>query len=130
MSRRIDRVNGLLRQEISSVIATELRDPRLTSMVSVTEVDTSADLRKAKVFVSVLGGPDDKAKTLKALRSAAGFVHRNMRGKLSLKSVPSLEFYIDDSIEKGAEMLEMIRRVSPGPADVPGETPADTEEEA
>ncbi len=122
MSRRINRVNGLLRQEISSIIANELRDPRLTSMVSVTEVDTSADLRKAKVFVSVLGGPDDKAKTLKGLRSAAGFVHRSMRGKLSLKSVPSLEFYIDDSIEKGAEMLEMIKRVYPGPADEPAET--------
>ena len=129
MSRRIDRVNGLLRQEISNVIANELRDPRLASMVSVTEVDTSADLRKAKVFVSVLGGPDDKAKTLKALRSAAGFVHRSMRGKLSLKSVPSLEFYIDDSIEKGAKMLEMIRRVSPGPAEVDAETPTETEGE-
>ena len=129
MSRRIERVNGLLRQEISSVIANELRDPRLASMVSVTEVDTSADLRKAKVFVSVLGGPDDKAKTLKALRSAAGFVHRNIRGKLSLKSVPSLEFYIDDSIEKGAEMLEMIRRVSPGPAEVDADTPTETEGE-
>ena len=129
MSRRIERVNGLLRQEISSVIANELRDPRLASMISVTEVDTSADLRKAKVFVSVLGGPDDKAKTLKALRSAAGFMHWNMRDKLSLKSVPSLEFFIDDSIEKGAEMLEMIRRVSPGPAEAPAETPAETEQE-
>ena len=116
MSRRMDRVNALLRREISLVIANEMRDPRLSTMSSVTHVDTSADLRHAKVFVSVMGDLGKKETTLTALRSAAGFIHRSMRDKLSLKSTPSLEFYIDDSIERGAEMLEMIKSISPGPA--------------
>ena len=117
MSRRMDRVNELLRREISLVIANEMRDPRLMTMSSVTHVDTSGDLRHAKVYVSVLGDQREKDATLTALRSAAGFIHRSMRDKLSLKSTPSLVFYIDDSIEKGAEMLEMIKSISPGPVE-------------
>ena len=108
MSRRIERVNGVLRQEISRMLATELRDPRLSALVTVTQVETSADLRHAKVFVSVLGDRVDKKSTLEALRSAAGYVHRNIRHNLTMKSVPTLEFAIDNSIEKGAELLRMI----------------------
>ena len=115
MSRRMDRVNVLLRQEISRVLAVELRDPRLASLVSVTFVDTSTDLRHAKVFVSVLGGQSDKQDTLTALKSAAGFIHRSMRQRLTLRAVPTLDFYLDDSIERGAEMLEMIKEVAPKP---------------
>jgi ribosome-binding factor A len=108
MSRRIERVNGVLRQEISRVLATELRDPRLSAMVTVTQVKTSADLRHAKVFVSMLGDGAEKRSTLEALRSAAGYVHRNIRQNLTMKSAPRVEFVIDDSIERGAELLRMI----------------------
>ena len=113
MTRRMERVNGLLRQEISHVLAAELRDPRISSVVSVTHVDASADLRHAKVFVSVLGDDPEKLRTLKALKSAAGFIHRSIRRNLSLKAVPSLGFYLDESIEQGAEMLQMIKDAAP-----------------
>ena len=113
MTRRMDRVNVLLRQEISNVLATELKDPRLSEVVSVTSVDSSADLRLAKVFVSVLGSRQDKMNTLKALRSASGFIHRNMRRQLKLKNVPSLQFQLDESIERGEELMELIRKVAP-----------------
>ena len=111
MTRRLDRVNVLLRQEISQVLATELKDPRLYSMVSVTRVEATRDLNLAKVHVSVYGDLTDKRKAMKALRSAAGFIRRNMRSKLALRSVPTLNFVLDDSIEMGAEMLQTINEV-------------------
>lgn len=113
MSRRIDRVNGLLRQEIGRVLTTRLKDPRLSSIMSVTRVDTSADLRRARVFVSVLGDETAKQLTLRALRSAAGFIHRDVRRHLTMKAVPVLTFQIDESIEQGAEMLRKIRALAP-----------------
>ena len=110
----MERVNVLLLQEISLVLATEIRDPRLPSMVSVTRVESSADLQVARVFVSVLGSEQDKKNALKALRSASGFIHREMVRRLKLKRVPSMEFRLDESIEKGAELLGLIKGVSYG----------------
>ena len=118
MPRRMDRINVLLRQEISRVLAVELRDPRVSSIVSVTHVDASADLRNAKVFVSVLGDQSEKRSTLKALKSAAGFIRHSMRPHLTLKAIPSLDFMLDESIEHGAELLQMIDKgVSPSEID-------------
>ena len=108
MSRRLDRVNGVLRQEISRVLATELRDPRIPVVVSITQVDASADLRHAKVYVSVLGDDAEKRGAIRALKSAAGFVHRNLRRSMSLKSVPTLRFVLDESIETGNHVLGLI----------------------
>lgn len=116
MTRRLDRINVLLRQEISRLLVGELKDPRLSSMVSITEVDTSPDLRHARVYVSVLGDEQAKRSTLQALKSASGFIHRSMRENLALKTVPALDFYLDESIERGAELLEKIRQVTSGPA--------------
>ena len=118
MTRRIDRINVILRQEISQILAADLRDPRLASMVSVTRVDTSPDVSKAEVYVSVYGDGTEKKGTLRALKSAAGFIRRNMRHKITLRTLPSLEFYLDDSIERGSEILDMIREIAPGPEPV------------
>ena len=114
MSRRMERVNVLLRQEISSLLATELRDPRLPSIISITRVEASPDLLVAKVFVSVLGDQQKKRDALRALGSASGFIHRNIRHRLKLKNVPSFEFRLDESIEKGADLLGLIRDVTSG----------------
>ena len=113
MNRRMDRVNVLLRQEISRVLTGQLRDPRLSSVVSVTRVESSRDLKQARVFVSVLGDDAEKEQTLKALKSAAGFVHKSVRQQLTVKNVPTLAFHLDESIEQGAEMLERIKDLSP-----------------
>ena len=115
MSRRMDRVNVVLRQEISRVLTSELKDPRLSTVVSVTHVESSADLKHATVFISVLGDKDAKELTLTALKSAAGFIHRRVRKQISLRSVPALRFRLDESIEQGAELSKLISEVSPGP---------------
>ena len=111
MPRRIDRVNVVLREAISSVLAEDLRDPRLGGMVSVVRVDASPDLGSARVYVSVLGDDDAKAGSMKALKSASRFVHRRLRQKVTLKSVPAVEFRLDESIEAGSDVLNLISRV-------------------
>ena len=117
MTRRMDRVNVLLRQEISRVLTSQLKDPRLSSVLSVVRVESSSDMKQARVFVSVLGDAAAKERTLTALKSAAGFVHRSVRRQLTIKAVPTLEFHLDESIEQGAEMLLKINELVPDEPD-------------
>ena len=112
MTRRIERVNELLRAEISELLQRQLNDPRLGGLVSITEVVTSPDLRHAKVFVSVLGTPEEKAEVMKALKSAAGFMRRELTPRLNLRHIPELSFWDDTSIERGARVLQLLKEVS------------------
>ena len=120
MSRRTDRINVLLRQEISRVLASDLRDPRISPVVSITRVETSPDLRVAKVFISVFGDETDKSNTLGALVSASGFVRKRLSDNITLRSLPAFEFRLDETIEQGSELLKLIDEVSPGPPDGDG----------
>lgn len=113
MSRRTDRVNGLLRQEISRVLTTEIKDHRFPALVSVTKVEVSSDLRAAKAFISVLGDDADKAAALKVLRSAAGFIRRILGKELVLRKVPDLDFRLDESIERDVEFQQVINQLVP-----------------
>jgi ribosome-binding factor A len=110
MTRRTDRVNANLRQQVSEVLANEVKDPRIDGMVSVVDVETTGDLRRAKVFVSVYGSKDAR-KVIKALNSASGFVGRRLGNRLAMRTVPQIQFRLDDSIERGSDMSEIILRV-------------------
>lgn len=112
MAHRIERVNHLIRREISELIQHELRDPRLESFVTVTEVSTSADLRYAKVFVSSMTGRQEEKTILAALNSASGFLRSELAGKIRLRRVPELSFHWDDSIEHGDKILRIIDSIS------------------
>ncbi len=120
MNRRMDRVNMLVRQEISRILAVEMNDPRLSSLISITEVRTSRDLRSAKVYFSVLGDESTKRSVSTALENAGGFIHRTMKRNLSLKFAPFLTFQLDESIEQGAEMTDLINRNPPRDVDDDG----------
>jgi ribosome-binding factor A len=111
-TRRMDRVNVLLRHGISEVLSRELNDPRLSSVISVVRVDCAPDLHNARVFVSVLGDANRKKDAMRALQSASGFIHRTLRKGVSIKTVPFLEFRLDESIEQGAELLEFMKQTS------------------
>ncbi|MBF8267110.1 MAG: ribosome-binding factor [Dehalococcoidia bacterium] len=121
MSRRAERVNVLLRQKLSELIATEMKDPRLTPMITITHVEVSPDLGYARVFTSIMGSPQEGKGALEALNAASGFLRRELSTRLSLKSIPHLSFIQDDSIEKGNYLLERIREVRS--QDPSGETP-------
>ena len=108
--KRLDRVNQLIKEEVSMLLQRELKDPRL-GFVTVTEVETSKDLRTAKVFVSVLGDEREWAGSLAALASARGFVHNWLRDHLDLRVVPAVEFRPDRSYEHAARIQALLREV-------------------
>ncbi len=112
MAHRIERVNHLIRREISELLQRQVKDPRLGSFVAVTEVSTSSDLRYAKVFVSCMGSEEEKQETLKGLEAATGFFRNKLARNLRLRRIPELSFHWDDSIERGAHLLQLIDEVS------------------
>jgi len=112
MSRRTERLNYLIRDEISELIRRNIKDPRLSCFITVTSVDTSADLSYAKVYISVMGSQEEKVKAMEGLTSASRFIYRELRGRLSLKHTPQLVFCKDDSIERGSHVLQLINEIS------------------
>ncbi len=120
MAYRIERVNNLIRQEISELLKCQVKDPRLGGFVAITEVSASPDLKRAKVFVSCLGDKRERREVLSVLTAASGFFRNELAKRLRLRHVPELSFQWDDSIERGAYLLELINKVSGG-----GDQPAD-----
>ena len=112
MTRRIERLNNLLRHEISELLQRQVKDPRLGNFVTVTEVSISPDLRYARIFVSHMGSEEEKRETLSILASASGFFRRELAKRLRLRRIPELSFQCDDSIERGAHLLELIDQVT------------------
>ncbi len=112
MPRRIERVNHLIRLEISELLQRHIKDPRLSSLIGVTEVITTPDLRYARVFVSCICNEKEKQEILKALESASGFMRNELCKRISLRRIPELSFQWDDSIERGTRILDLIDRVS------------------
>jgi len=108
MAHRIERVNHLIRRELSELIQRELRDPRLESFIAVTEVNTSTDLRHAKIYISCLSGKQEEKKVLEVLDSACGFLRSELAKKVRLRRIPELTFQWDNSIEQGDRILRMI----------------------
>ena len=106
-SNRIGRINEEIQRELSALIPT-VKDPRVTGMISVTAADTTADLKYAKIYVSVLD-KSQEAQVLKGLKSAGGYLRRELGRTLNLRSTPELTFVADDSIDKGAHILAMLR---------------------
>ena len=106
-SNRIGRINEEIQRELSALIR-QVKDPRVTGMVSVTAVETTPDLRYARVFISVLD-KSDSAQVLKGLKSASGWLRRELGRALQLRYTPELQFERDDSIDKGAHILDMLR---------------------
>jgi len=112
MTRRTARVNDLIQAEISELLKRRVKDPRIGDLVTVTEVATSADLRHAKVFISVMGSEDEKRETLKCLSAASGLLRRELGERLTLRYIPELSFEQDDSIEHGAHVLRLIEQLA------------------
>ena len=107
--RRSERVSDQMVHEIADILMRKIKDPRI-GFVTVTGVDVADDLRNAKVFVSVYGG--DKDETLKGLESAAPFIRSELGRRMRMKFIPELLFRIDETAERGAHMMEVLRSIS------------------
>jgi ribosome-binding factor A len=107
MAERMRRVNEAVREVVSARIAEGLRDPRI-GFVTVTGVDTSPDLRHARVYVSVLGGEEERSESLSGLGSAHGVLQQAVARELRMKHTPTLEFVFDESIDRGMRITELL----------------------
>lgn len=107
-SIKYSRMNGEVQREISRIIASDIKDPRIHPMTSVVSVEVTPDLKYAKVFVSVLGSEEEKESTRIGLKSAAPHVRSQLAKSLNLRNTPELTFLIDDSIEYGVRMTKKI----------------------
>ena len=112
MAHHIERVNSLIRQEISELLQRQVKDPRLGNFIAVTAVATSPDMKYAKVFVSRIGSEEEKQETLSVLALASGFLRRELTKRLRIRRVPELSFQWDDSIERGDHLLRLIEQVT------------------
>ena len=113
MSQRTERVDELLRQEIGAILGRDVSDPRI-GFATVTEVETTPDLRHARVWVSVIGQRAERDETIAALGHAMPFVRRELFGRLRMKRVPELHVRLDDSAERGTRVLHLLQELEEG----------------
>lgn len=113
MSQRTDRVDELLRQEIGTLLAKEIADPRI-GFATITDVETSPDLRHAKVWVSVIGQKADRDETLRALSDAMPFIRHELGRRLRIRRIPDLHVRLDDSAERGTRVLHLLHELEVG----------------
>lgn len=110
MANRIQRASEEIKREIGVIIQNELKDPRLPDMVSVMSVEVARDFRHARVYVTVMGGAQDKENALLALSSAAGYIRGKIGHRIKMRFTPELHFEIDDSIEKSIYISNLINK--------------------
>jgi ribosome-binding factor A len=111
MTRRIERVNSLLVEVIAQVVMREVKDPRIPGLITITRVETSPDLRQAKVFFSIIGSDKDKKTALQVLQDAAGFISITASKKVVLRFFPQLTFKIDDTLEKHQRIDDLLKKI-------------------
>jgi ribosome-binding factor A len=108
MVDRLSRISEEIKREVSEIIMNGLKDPRLPKLISVVSLNVTRDLRYAKVFVSVLGSDEDKKNAIEGLKSAAGFIRREVGHRIQIRYTPELQFELDNSIEHGVYMTKLI----------------------
>ena len=107
---RHERIGGEIRQEISAMLAGELKDPRLAGLATVTEVRVTPDLKRARVFVNVQGTDEEQENALAGLVSAAGFIRHELSERLRMRRAPEISFALDNSEEYGSRIEELLRQ--------------------
>jgi ribosome-binding factor A len=113
MTARTDRIDELLRQEIGAILARDVQDPRI-GFVTITDVETAPDLSIARVWVSVIGQPDERTKTMRALERAMPFVRHELGARIRLRRVPELHVRADDTAERGTRVLRLLADLESG----------------
>ncbi len=111
-SNRIMRIAEEIKREVSDVIQHELKDPRISGMISVTKVTVTNDLKYSKIYVSVLGNPEEKKQILLGLKNASGFIRKEIGQRVNIRYTPELVFEMDDSIEYGFRISNILKQIS------------------
>lgn len=106
------RINGEVLRELSNIIRGEIKDPRINPMTSVVAVEVAPDLKTCKAYISVLGDEESQKNTLAGLKSAEGYIRRELAHNINLRNTPQITFVLDQSIEYGVKMSKMINDVT------------------
>ena len=109
--KRTRRIAQELKKEVSSIISIDLKDPRVSSLASITDVELTNDLSQAKIFVSIIGDDEEKEETIEGLNSSKGFIKKELGQRLRLRHIPDLIFVLDETIERGRYMDNLIDKV-------------------
>lgn len=110
MTTRQEKINELLREEISDILRRDMKDPRL-GFVTVTGAEVTADLRHAKVFVSILGTDEERARNMAVLKSAEHYVRQAFGRRARMKTLPEIEFRLDTSVDQGVRIFELLEQI-------------------
>jgi ribosome-binding factor A len=105
------RINGEVQRELSNIIRAEIKDPRVNTMTSVVLAEVAPDLKTCKAYISVLGDEESQKNTIEGLRSAEGFIRKQLARTLNLRNTPEIKFILDQSIEYGVNMSKLINEV-------------------
>jgi len=118
---RPEKVAHLMRREVADILERKLRDPRITTTVTVTDVEVTSDLSFARIYVTIFGAEEARAGVMEALALATGYVRHELGDRLDLREVPEIRFLYDASLDKGARVDELLRRIERGelPEDEP-----------
>lgn len=106
------RINGEVQRELSNIIRNEIKDPRIHPMTSVVMVEVAPDLKNCKAYISVLGDEKEQQDTMAGLKSAVGFIRRELAHTVNLRNTPEIHFILDQSIEYGVRMSKLIDEVN------------------
>lgn len=124
MSRRTDRINEQLREEVSTILTRQIKDPRLNAVISITRVVSTNDLRSARVYISVMGNKQTQHEALEGIRSAASFVRREIRNRINMKHTPFMTYLLDDSLQEADQVTRLLNYVKPDDESVTEDSPA------
>lgn len=113
MTARTDRIDQLLRQEIGEILARDIQDPRI-GFVTITDVETAPDLSTARVWVSVIGQPEEREQTIRALQRAMPFVRHELGSRVRLRRIPELHVRTDDTAQRGTRVLQILAEIEAG----------------
>jgi ribosome-binding factor A len=107
---RIERINEEVKKEISTMIQNDLKDPRISGIISVTKVHVTKDLKFAQIYISILGA--DKAEVMEGIKSSAGFMRKELGKRMQIRILPELQFKLDESMEYGTHIDEVIKNLN------------------
>lgn len=113
------RINGEVQRELSNIIRNEIKDPRIQTMTSVVDVEVAPDLKHCKAYISVLGDEEAAKATISGLKSAEGFIRKQLAKSINLRNTPEITFVLDQSIEYGVNMSKLIQEVNKDRSDNP-----------
>ncbi|HHY77285.1 MAG TPA: 30S ribosome-binding factor RbfA [Clostridiales bacterium] len=109
--QRLNRISEEIKREISKIIMNELKDPRISAMCSIVSVETTPDIKYAKVYVSIYGNKEEKERTFEGLKNASGFIRKRLGEEIKIRYLPEIQFVLDESIEHGVRISEILNRI-------------------